>query len=64
MGNSEMCCEVLVGQSIIQNVERPLTKPAMMTKFLPKILLKKVELTSDKECNDDKIPPKDLVEEV
>ena len=25
--------------SIIHNVERPLTKPAMMTKFLPKILL-------------------------
>ena len=34
--------------SIIQNVERPVTKPAMMTSFLPKILLKKVELTSDK----------------
>ena len=58
------CSDRLVGQSIIQNVERPLTKPSMMTKFLPKILLKKVELTSDKDCNDDKIPPKDLVEEV
>ena len=47
----------------MKNVKRPLTKPAMMTKFLPKILLKKVELTSDKDCNDDEIPPKDLVEE-
>ena len=45
----------------MKNVKRPLTKPAMMTKFLPKILLKNVELTRDKDSNDDKIPPKDLV---
>ena len=63
------CSDRLVGQSIIQNVERPLTKPAMMTKFLPKILLKKFEHhserweTTEKACNNDEIPPKDLVEE-
>ena len=60
----------LVGESIIQNVEKPLTKPSMMTKFLPKILLKKFEHhserweTTEKACNNDEIPPKDLVEEV
>ena len=47
----------------------PVTKNAMMTKFLPKILLKKFEHhserweTTEKACNNDEIPPKDLVEE-
>ena len=46
-----------------------MTKNAMMTKFLPKILLKKFEHhserweTTEKACNNDEIPPKDLVEE-